>query len=787
MEKIKTNKPRKGHSLIKILGMTLLAFLMLVSITGAAPYAYITNLNSNTVSVIDIPTNTVIKTVIVGYGPQGIAVTPDGSKVYVTNSGYGYQHPESSVSVIDTATNTVIKTLTAGHEPKRVAVSTDGTKVYVVNFESGGSVSVIDTATDTVTATVNGLFYPLGIAVNPDGTKVYVTSHNTVNIINTITNTVTATINDGSGPAEIAVNPEGTKIYVAHPGKNFVSVIDIKTSTVTDTILYNTDIGSPYGITVNPAGTNVYVTHHSSNTVSVTDTATNTVKTTVSVGLQPEAVAVSPDGTKVYVTNSHSNTVSVIDTATNTVTATVDVGNFPFGVVFTTQSFKPIMPTITWSNPADITYGAALNPTQLNAVAKDPVTGDTVPGYLIYTPASGTVLNAGTQTLKVDFTPQDTANYNSVSKDVTINVLKATSTITWNNPANITYGTSLSSIQLDAVAKDSVNGVTIDGTFTYNPTSGTILSIGNAQNLHVDFTPSDPTTYNTASADVQINILTPPLKTPTVAWSNPADITYGTALGDAQFNAVAMWNGSTVPGNFTYNPQAGTILSAGIHTLKVDFTPTDAANYNTTSKDVTINVLKATPTITWNNPVDIIYGTAFGDAQLDATCSVPGTFTYTPKAGTVLNAGTQTLHVDFTPTDTANYNTASTSVQINVITPVQDILQIVTMVQNLNLNQGQANSLVVKLNAATKKLNDGNKQAATNELDAFINEVEAYIKSGKLTSTEGQALIDDANNVINAINNVLDHPATSVPEFPSIALPVAAVLGLMVIVARKKQ
>src|SRR5207244_9647750 len=82
-------------------------------------------------------------------------------------------------------------------------------------------------------------------------------------------------------------------------------------------------------------------------------------------------------------------------------------------------------PAITWSNPADITYLTALSATQLNATAS-------VAGSFVYTPASGTMLNAGSsQTLHVDFTPTDTAHYNTVSKDVSINVLKANATITF--------------------------------------------------------------------------------------------------------------------------------------------------------------------------------------------------------------------------------------------------------------------------------------------------------------------------------------------------------------------
>ena len=68
---------------------------------------------------------------------------------------------------------------------------------------------------------------------------------------------------------------------------------------------------------------------------------------------------------------------------------------------------------------------------------------------------------------------------------------------------------------------------------------------------------------------------------------------------------------------------------------------------------------KATPTILWTNPADITYGTALSSTQLNASASVPGSFVYIPPSGTILSAGTHSLHADFTPTDTANYTTTS--------------------------------------------------------------------------------------------------------------------------------
>ena len=173
-----------------------------------------------------------------------------------------------------------------------------------------------------------------------------------------------------------------------------------------------------------------------------------------------------------------------------------------------------------------------------------------------------------------------------------------------------------------------------------------------------------------------------------ITWDNPADIYSGTALDATQLNAIAKDpdTAANVAGTFVYNPPTGTILNVGTHKLNVAFTPNDAANYTSASKEVTINIsekVKKTPVITWNNPADIYSGTALSTTQLnavakdpDTAATVAGTFVYTPAAETILSTGTHTLHVEFTPTDTANYTTASKDVSINVTWMRSRLLQL---------------------------------------------------------------------------------------------------------------
>jgi hypothetical protein len=86
------------------------------------------------------------------------------------------------------------------------------------------------------------------------------------------------------------------------------------------------------------------------------------------------------------------------------------------------------------------------------------------------------------------------------------------------------------------------------------------------------------------------------------------------------------------------------------------------------TKTVQLKVNKHVPVITWATPAEIETGTALSATQLNATCDLPGSFTYTPAAGVVLSTGTQTLTVVFSPTQPNYVTTATKSVSIAVST-----------------------------------------------------------------------------------------------------------------------
>ena len=261
--------------------------------------------------------------------PWGIAISPDGEHGYVTN---GFS---DSVSLFDTLTNTIVHTIPVGKRPHGVVFTPDGKRAYVTNLE-GNSVSVLDAGTNAVTATIPLAVRtgPDGIAVAPDGRHAYITNDDasSVTVLDTSSNTVTASIPVGRGPDGVAITPDGQHLYVANQGSASVTVIETASNEVTETIQLGPG-AVPVRLAMAAGGTAMYVTN--SHDITVINTGTDTVSAQIPVGVKPAALALTPDGRHAYVGDATSNTVTVIDTASNAVSGTIQVGQAPRGIAFT--------------------------------------------------------------------------------------------------------------------------------------------------------------------------------------------------------------------------------------------------------------------------------------------------------------------------------------------------------------------------------------------------------------------------------------------------------------------
>lgn len=377
-------------------------------------------------------------------------------------------------------------------------------------------------------------------------------------------------------------------------------------------------------------------------------------------------------------------------------------------LIFVTAGTTPVVktdPTITWPQPGPLTYGTALGATELDATAD-------VAGKFLYSPLSGVTLAAGTHTLSSQFTPDNQTLYNTVTTTRSITINKAVATLTYTDlektytglplaPDILTSPAGLTVINTlyDGVASTPINAgtksvssslnnsnytaTTITGTFTITKATATI-TVTSSLNQTADGNPK-PASATTNPAGLP---LTYRYNGSTTAPSAPGtyeliiDVVHGNYSGSDTFTLTITSSAANIFITDILQTFDGTSKSVTVtspYSYVVTYNPATHVNAGSYEVIATINdgihdgadtatfvIQKATPVLTWPIPERIFSGTALSGTQLNATSSVSGTFSYSKPLGTVLSVGTHLIIATFTPTDQANYNSATISVPIKV-------------------------------------------------------------------------------------------------------------------------
>jgi len=173
-----------------------------VTLTPDAKFVYVTSEDKGTVTVVDTATRQAVKTIPVGRRPRGIAFLPNGSRAYITNEN------DATLSVIDTAKLEVVQTipLGAGLKPMGMAMSQDGSKLYVTTGR-GKKVVVLDLPAGAVAAAFEAGDRPWGIALSPDEKLLFTANgpSNDVSIIEVATRTILKKVKVGEKPWGVLV------------------------------------------------------------------------------------------------------------------------------------------------------------------------------------------------------------------------------------------------------------------------------------------------------------------------------------------------------------------------------------------------------------------------------------------------------------------------------------------------------------------------------------------------------------------------------------------------------
>ena len=249
--------------------------------------------------------------------PVEAAFTPDGRYVYVSNYkmfGSGYNPvaddscdrgswDDSFVYKIDVATLEIVAIVPTGAVPKFLQVTPDGTKLVVSNW-CGFDVSIIDTASDTELGRVDVGRHPRGIAIDSDSEVAYVTvmGEARIDVIGLQSRTVIRSIEDaaGSTPRHLVLSGDDRYLYVSNHRMNSVRKIDLQANTVVGTASTGTETRT---MALSDDGESLYVVNYQDGTVSKVRTSDMEILQTVYSGVHPVGITYDADTRQIWVAN----------------------------------------------------------------------------------------------------------------------------------------------------------------------------------------------------------------------------------------------------------------------------------------------------------------------------------------------------------------------------------------------------------------------------------------------------------------------------------------------------
>ncbi len=339
--------PQRTRCLAPVTALAVV-WMVLLPPTARAAHVYVSNEDSESVTVLDADSGNTVATVPVGKRPRGIKLSHDGARLYVAVSGLPKCPPRvpdqecaklkhdlqaDGVAVIDTASLELVKLLEAGSDPEQFDLSRDGKLLFISN-EDAATLSVLNVATGAVTATVPVGHEPEGVRVSPNGRWVIVTNEtgNSVTVVDAQSFAVLDTLAVGQRPRDIAFTPDSATIYISGEFDSSIYHAALRKGGAVERLLQLRKDDRPMGLVLDAARKRLYVSTGRGGTIAVISLAGPRLLKEIPVGKRPWGLALSHDGKRLYTANGPSNDVSIVDTSSLTVIKTVPVGSSPWGV-----------------------------------------------------------------------------------------------------------------------------------------------------------------------------------------------------------------------------------------------------------------------------------------------------------------------------------------------------------------------------------------------------------------------------------------------------------------------
>lgn len=326
-----------------------------------------------------------------------------------------------------------------------------------------------------------------------------------------------------------------------------------------------------------------------------------------------------------------------------------------------TPSAEPLPNGAGWAN-TDVTTTITAEDDPDGSGVKEIVYSATGAGAVAETVVSGATATLGVTAegeTTITYFARDNAGNEEAPKTLVIRIDKTAPTTACGNADGLWHAAN---VTVDCTAEDPVSGLLNVSDASFGLTTSVAADAESADAATDSRTVCDRAGHCASAGPIAGHKIDRRL--PDVMLSAPAASTY--SLHQVVSADFACGDTGAGLASCTGDLATGTPIdtaTAGARSFAV--TAVDAVG-NTRTTTVSYTVLKGIPTISWDPPASIAYGTALGSTELDATSSVPGSFLYTPAAGTVLAVGTHPLSATFTPDDAANYESVTTANSVAV-------------------------------------------------------------------------------------------------------------------------
>jgi YVTN family beta-propeller protein len=303
--------------------------------TPPRSHLLVLNKDDAAMAAVDESSGNVLWIVKVGDGPHELVASDDGRYAFASNYGTG-PAPGHTISMIDLAARTELRRIDVAPLSRPHGLAVAGGKLYFT-AEGSKKIARYDPSADRVDWTFEtGQETTHMVLVSRDLRRLFTSNigSSSISIVDAgaggaWTQTVVPV---GQGPEGIDFSPDGRQVWTAHSRDGGVSVIDVASKKVVDTLPVGTKHSNRLRFA--PDGSFIAISDTEAGELVVLDGRTHQVRTRVAVGKSPEGVLVAPDGSRVFVAVNGDNVVAAVDPRTWRVASRIQAGRGPDGMAW---------------------------------------------------------------------------------------------------------------------------------------------------------------------------------------------------------------------------------------------------------------------------------------------------------------------------------------------------------------------------------------------------------------------------------------------------------------------